>query len=751
MILTLLTNWLLLSMASASLRSVVITSEQTIPAPRWMYETGSGLVRSGLSEDLMQIKKAKLDKKYDKCYRLAKAQASKSKGLEPWLLTEQLSCLIAWAKSGAQPVGELSDILEHVNKKARLLVLGPQVDTLKPLVTEGTLVLFELQLRNSRRHAWQTFDRLQEMRAWLDESQMARVYRTGGELAFVEQKITVAAELYGRSLDVKDSDEIRKRLVALKPLLSNKKEIVTEAKSVKEDAPPLAYGHEYEISQRMQRAMQSGDLISAVEDGVQLIKQFPGSVSARWANDKILEVYLNLAQKNDGDGKTLRSKVIDAMVGADGARCLRWAQNAYAKGQYSEALRLSEAALSKLAGLPDSTKAVALAAESALAVGNYSALDKWAEKLVIEHAGTDEAKEALFRLGLLRVRQKRWADAAAYFERLMAIGGGTTWEYDALYWQWRSQQKLKSATAKQLAERLVARYPLTYYGLRARAELNSGLVKLNGYPSQTIKTEIWLSESQSQAWERLQLLLKAGWFDEAQAELQALPEPRSLEDKLVRARLLAAAFDHYRAIRLFNEVWEQKNDSLTWSSIKTAFAREYKTSIEKASKTSSLRPSLVWGLMRQESSFREKIVSPSQAVGLMQLLPQTAEEVATQQKWKAALVLPDDLFIPDNNIRLGTVYLARLIRAFKGHVPLALASYNAGIGRMRRWLSARDETANLENQLTSEPENEVWIDELPWDETRTYVKSIMRNFLIYESLNEGQVKMSDPIWATNSP
>jgi soluble lytic murein transglycosylase len=157
------------------------------------------------------------------------------------------------------------------------------------------------------------------------------------------------------------------------------------------------------------------------------------------------------------------------------------------------------------------------------------------------------------------------------------------------------------------------------------------------------------------------------------------------------------------------------------------------------------------GLMRQESSFRARAISSANAFGLMQVLPATAAEVATMGKWKAALVMPEDLFNPDINIRVGSIYLARLVRAFKGNVPLALASYNAGIGRLRKWLAARTDLKDVEGKKTSSPDEEIWIDELPWEETSTYVKAVLRNLLIYQLYGRGTLQLEDPVWqATKS-
>jgi soluble lytic murein transglycosylase len=125
----------------------------------------------------------------------------------------------------------------------------------------------------------------------------------------------------------------------------------------------------------------------------------------------------------------------------------------------------------------------------------------------------------------------------------------------------------------------------------------------------------------------------------------------------------------------------------------------------------------------------------------MQMIPPTAEEVAADIGWKN-LKLPDDLYDPATNLKFCSYYLAKVLGQFGGHLPLALASYNAGPKRIGDWYQAR----GLQMTLTSEPKQEIWIDELPWNEPRYYVKAILRNIILYRVLDKGRVQISDPIW-----
>jgi soluble lytic murein transglycosylase len=125
--------------------------------------------------------------------------------------------------------------------------------------------------------------------------------------------------------------------------------------------------------------------------------------------------------------------------------------------------------------------------------------------------------------------------------------------------------------------------------------------------------------------------------------------------------------------------------------------------------------------MREESGLDPHAVSPAGAMGLTQLMLPTAREVARQLR--LGRVGPADLAKPSLNIRLGSRYLGSLIRRFDGSVALALAAYNAGGGAVSRWLGER-RGVDLDE----------FVEEIPIDETRGYVKRVLRSYAAYRLL-----------------
>jgi soluble lytic murein transglycosylase len=143
--------------------------------------------------------------------------------------------------------------------------------------------------------------------------------------------------------------------------------------------------------------------------------------------------------------------------------------------------------------------------------------------------------------------------------------------------------------------------------------------------------------------------------------------------------------------------------------------------VSQLAQTKGLDPYLVLSIIRQESAFNPAAISSAGARGLMQLMPTTAQELFTKLK------LPQEsasrLHDPQLSITLGTHYFAGLMQRYQGNVVLALTGYNAGPARASRW----------REQWSGVPTDE-FIERIPLDETRNYVKLILRNLMMYERL-----------------
>ena len=97
------------------------------------------------------------------------------------------------------------------------------------------------------------------------------------------------------------------------------------------------------------------------------------------------------------------------------------------------------------------------------------------------------------------------------------------------------------------------------------------------------------------------------------------------------------------------------------------------------------------------------------------------------------------------HVRFGTHFLSRMLGKYKDVAPLAIASYNVGPGNLDRWLSHRSDLDNWK-EIGASPDDDIWMDELPWAETSFYVKAVMRNYLLYKLLHQNYDKLSSPTW-----
>lgn len=147
----------------------------------------------------------------------------------------------------------------------------------------------------------------------------------------------------------------------------------------------------------------------------------------------------------------------------------------------------------------------------------------------------------------------------------------------------------------------------------------------------------------------------------------------------------------------------------------------YKEITESYAAAYRVDSSLVASVIMNESKFKNTVHSHRGAIGLMQLMPETADWIAGQIGDTSFSV--DKLHEPETNIRYGVWYLASLEREFNGNEVLALAAYNAGRGNVHEWMDECGWTMEFCN-----------INEIPYQETRAYVASVLRNKIKYERL-----------------
>jgi soluble lytic murein transglycosylase len=192
--------------------------------------------------------------------------------------------------------------------------------------------------------------------------------------------------------------------------------------------------------------------------------------------------------------------------------------------------------------------------------------------------------------------------------------------------------------------------------------------------------------------------------------------------------LLAAA-----QIACDNQVWDRcintSERTRQVMDFEQRFPMPHKDAVIARAKTINLDPAYVYGLIRQESRFVTDARSGVGASGLMQVMPATAKWTA--RKIGLVSFTPDQITDRDTNIAIGTGYLKLVLDSFEGSMPLAAGAYNAGPSRSRRWRAPNDGTGPV-------LEGAIWAENVPFHETRDYVKKVLSNTTNYAALITGQ-------------
>ncbi len=175
--------------------------------------------------------------------------------------------------------------------------------------------------------------------------------------------------------------------------------------------------------------------------------------------------------------------------------------------------------------------------------------------------------------------------------------------------------------------------------------------------------------------------------------------------------------DFLSSFRLLNTYLDRDTLKLSDVDLNYIFPKKYLDIINKHN--NGLDPLLILSLIRQESAFNQSIRSHANAMGLMQLLPQTARTMGKLRH-------NSDLYKPNINIKYGIKYLKKLIKKFDNNLIFALGAYNAGPSKIKQW----------QKNTFSQVDPIKLIEEIPYKETRMYVKLIYRNMYFYKLLNK---------------
>jgi soluble lytic murein transglycosylase len=355
-------------------------------------------------------------------------------------------------------------------------------------------------------------------------------------------------------------------------------------------------------------------------------------------------------------------------------------------------------------------------------------------RLALRYPKREVASAALWRLGWLAYLRGDARGAGEQWARLTQDGGGRAYRGAALYWRGRVLEQRGDAPAAQTSYRRILREaPRSYYGILAAQRL--GAAPDAPGPGGSTAASIRLPADPEDAvagdpgFARVALLRRVGLVEDAWQELEEVVR-RSVGDT---ARLygLSGAYAkeerYHMALRIvrrhFGGLAASGDPALPRAFWEILYPFGWRDDLAEAAGRAGLDPYLVAAVVREESSYYPRAISRAGARGLMQLMPGTARPMAEHRGLRFAEgELLDD---PHANLEIGASFLAGLLQEF-GDPRIALAAYNAGPRRARGWWQAR-RTSDVE----------AWVEQIPFDETRLYVKRVMLSWEEYRRIYGG--------------
>ena len=330
------------------------------------------------------------------------------------------------------------------------------------------------------------------------------------------------------------------------------------------------------------------------------------------------------------------------------------------------------------------------------------------------------AERSAWKAGWWSYKKRDYATTIEVFESAAAAFPRSDYRPSFLYWAARSHARLGAGAQAEARYRVVfSDYGNSYYGRLARRHVGrtaEGIATAER-PVTASHQPVSTAPPKPPTADRIRLLLASGMYDDALAELRYAQRAWGTSPAIEAT--IAWAYHQKgelrRAITLMRRAYPQSLTSgghqLPVEIRQVLFPLVYWDLIRKHSQIYDLDPYVIAALIGQESTFDPEARSVANAWGLMQVVPATGKRLASALRIRRFTT--GHLTNPEINIRLGTLYFARLVRQFGG-THYALASYNAGENRVIRWKAERPGV-----------DEDEFIDDIPYPETQNYVKRIL--------------------------
>jgi soluble lytic murein transglycosylase len=337
-------------------------------------------------------------------------------------------------------------------------------------------------------------------------------------------------------------------------------------------------------------------------------------------------------------------------------------------------------------------------------------------------------------------RLNRPADAAAMFVKYARGGKSTQVLTKGMYWAGRAAQQAGQSSVASIYFTEAAAYPELFYGQLALERLGRPVTPppaMAAVQPTPAERDAFFRRDLVQA---TRLVGQIGGWQDQSLFIRTLSEDAKNQKDRVLASELARQIG-----RPDLGVWvarSARNDGAPF------YTRAGYPEVRIPAAQSHYW-SLAHGIIRQESSFDRAAVSHAGARGMMQLMPGTARE--TTGKLGLSYDLGRLTRDPEYNVQLGSHYFARLMDSWGGYAPLAVASYNAGPGNVRKWINEFGDPRSPNVDIVQ------WIERIPFSETRGYVQRVLENAVVYDAMNPSrartpaQTRLSSYLGKSNRP
>ncbi len=330
------------------------------------------------------------------------------------------------------------------------------------------------------------------------------------------------------------------------------------------------------------------------------------------------------------------------------------------------------------------------------------------------------------------IKIRNFTGAEKNLKSLIMVSAGSRELAKYLFWNGMMLRKLGKITDAVFYFNLCrASYPLSYYAVMSKKELRDPL-KFGGSNSHSLKLRnvsnvkykppvLETGIRNSRDFKQMQRFLAMGIFDLARLKLQGILKKIKTSGNLLEIIKILDGYGDYRdSVETCAALAGRKGAGLKY--LKILYPRPYFSSVIKYANIYGLPVNLIYAVMRQESLFNPASYSSAGAIGLMQIISPTGYTIARSIGFR--YFNPAYLHKNTINIRFGSYYLRNLLYEFNGRKYLAVASYNAGPNVVSYW---------KKNILRGE-DRLLFIETIPYNQTRNYVKMVLRNYYVYNAI-----------------